>query len=305
MKTTQQSLFLLLFLFLVTGYVPSLEATALSAKETVRIALFGGSSVLTRYLPEEHRHDTVLMRELAVAYPDQRIEVVNLADNGEYIARYFLRGAYERHRRAQSGIDVAIIRFGTNDQKYMAPQEYRSHLERLIEILQSDFPGVQIVLETGIYLDYPRRYSFDRNAILNPFWQVTRELAEQDGYALTDYYEAVRQETKAGNWDVRVRKHSGGNAPFILDSSQDAGKENDPVWFSDVHPNPEGVLLAVREEVKTLKALFPERLPVGQKAHTRGSRPASWYADYLGFSPERMNRRRTSAPKDQLQEATQ
>ena len=277
---------------------------AAATTETVCVALLGGSSVRTSYLPEELQHDVVLERELAVAYPDQKIEVVNLADNGEYIARYFLRGAYERQRRTLQGMDIAIIRFGTNDQKFMDSQEYRRHLEKLIETLQTDFPGVRIVLETGIYLDYPLHYSFDRNAVLNPFWQVSRDIAEETAFPLVDYYEAVKRETKVGNWDVRVRKNEG-NDVFVLDASQDAGRENDPSWFTDVHPNPEGVRLAVREEVEQLKANFPERLPTGQKSQALASRSASWYADYLDFSPERMSQKRVSTPVDQLQGAIQ
>ncbi len=279
-------------------------AGAESAKPVVRVALFGGSSVLTSYLPGESKHHTQLQSELSKTYPNQAIEISNFADNGEYIARYLLRGAYERHRVSQPGIDLAIIRFGTNDQKHATPEEYRNQLDRFVELLESDFPGIQIILETGTYVDFPAHYSFDRNVRLRPYWQAARDLAEEKNYPLVEYYEAVKRETANGNWDVRVRKREG-NEAFVLDGSQDAGKENDPEWFTDIHPNPEGVRLAVVEETKALKAHFPDALPTGQEALAREPLPTSHYESLLDFSAEQMEPKKGFMNEDQLQKATQ
>lgn len=276
-----------------------------SLAEDVHVALFGGSSVATTYLPEESKHHAVLEKELAKAYPGQAIKVSNFADNGEFIARYLLRGTYEKHRESVPGIDVAIIRFGANDIKRMDGAEYRGQLEKFIELLKKDFPRIQIILETGMYVDYPAHYSSDRNKKLNPAWQVSRDIAAKDGYPLVDYYETVKVETAAGNWDVRVRtkrKDKPAGERFILDASQDAGKENDPKWFTDIHPNPKGVQMAVREEVKTLKAHFPEKLPSGEKALKREAKSPADYSEYLNFPPGRLELKGKNP--DQLQEAT-
>lgn len=267
------------------------------------MVLFGGSSVLTSYLPDEHKHHTVLVRELAKAYPEQAIEVFNHADNGEFLARYLLRGTYERHRTAMTGIDVAIIRFGINDQKRVDAPEFRRQLERFATLLKEDFPGVRVLIETGAYVDYPAHYSFDRNRFLNPFWAVARLVSEEIGYPLIDLYAATLAEAKAGNWDIRVRKKETGK-DFVIDASQDPGQENNPDWFTDIHPNPEGVRLAVREEVKALLTVFPRRLPAGQVARVRASRPDAFYEGYLEFPAERLLVLKNTAIKDQLQQPT-
>jgi len=268
----------------------------------VHIGLFGGSSVATTYLPEETKHHVVLEKELSAAYPGQEIKVSNLADNGEFIARYLLNGKYEIHRADLTGLDVAIIRFGTNDIKRMKRPEYRKQLDKFVALLQEDFPGVQIIMETGMYLDYPKHYSSDRNASLNPVWQASRDLAQEKGFPLVDFYEAAKEETAAGNWDLRVRARAA-DGPFVLDASRDAGKENNPKWFTDIHPNPEGVRVAVREEVKAIREKFSTALPVGQQARPRDARNQAAYAEYLDFSPDRLTVKPKVAP-DQLQDAS-
>ncbi len=266
-------------------------------KPISRVVLFGGSSVYNSYLPEEFRHHIVLAAMLERGYPHQQITVDNWADNGEFIARYLLKGTYERHREAQPGIDVAIIRFGTNDQKRMDVQEYHVQMEKFLELLQCDFPGIQIILETGIYVDFPNHYNFDRNLILNPFWEVSRKIANTSGYPLVDYYEAARKQTEQGHWDIRVRKG------LIIDSSLDSGKENDANWFTDIHPNPLGVRLAAQEEYSVLKEAFPYGLPTGQTAVKRQAKSNSDYAGLLNFSPDRLVVQKPATPQDGLQEA--
>lgn len=263
-----------------------------------RIVLFGGSSVLTSYLPEEAKHHVVLQALLHDAYPDQAMEIKNWADNGEFIARYLLRGTYEKHRVVQPGIDVAIIRFGTNDQKRMDVAEYHRQMEKFLALLRRDFPGIQIVLETGVYVDFPAHYRFDRNQVLSPYWEVSRQIASQEGLPLVDYFEVGRKETERGNWDLRVRKG------LVPDASQDAGKEGDPDWFSDIHPNPLGVKLAAQEEVRVLKRTFPERLPSGQKAVVREAVSNAGYEELLAFSSDRLAATKTTSTLDALQEAT-
>lgn len=267
----------------------------MSQKEKVHVGLFGGSSVYTSYLPEPAKHHVVLSQQLKSLYPSQSLEVYNLADNGEFIARYLLRETYERHRDLVPGLDVAIIRFGTNDQKRMEVSEYRRHFVRFLDLLMEDFPGVAVFLETGIYLDFPKHYDFNRNAVLNPYWDIAREIASQRGWPLIDYYQRIQTEAEQGNWDVRVRKG------LIPDASQDQGKENDPSWFTDIHPNPNGVRLAVDEEVSIIRSSFPEALPSGQKKAERQPRRGEEYSEYLGFPFARLEVSRSLNPETSLQ----
>lgn len=165
---------------------------------------------------------------------------------------------------------------------------------------------MQIILETGIYVDYPAHYSFDRNQVLNPYWEVSRKIAREEGFPLVEYYEASKQETEAGNWDLRIRNIRRKGPPeqrFVLDASEDAGKEGNAQWFTDIHPNLEGIRIAAREELTVIRNQYPDRLPTGQKASKRQPHDREYYSQYLDFDPARLERRPRNNPERDLQEA--
>lgn len=111
------------------------------AEEVSQMVLFGGSSVRTSYIPEGKQHHQALESMLVEVYPDQKVEVRNWADNGESIARYLLNGAYEAHRSKAKGLDIAIIRFGTNDQKLAKTPEYEKPVEEIHPTSTGRLPG--------------------------------------------------------------------------------------------------------------------------------------------------------------------
>lgn len=268
------------------------QKPAETSQEPSRVVLFGGSNVRTSYMPKGGQYQDLLWERLSQAYPGQRIEVANWADGGETIPRYLLRGAYERHRSKAKGMDVAILRFGGNDQKIMSPAEFEGQLLKFIELLQEDFPGVQIILETEIYVDYPAHYHYDRNQSLDPYWVITRKLSATHGFPLVDYNEATRKATEAGNWDLRIRnvRKAGkrGSERIVFDDSEDAANKNNPRWFSDIHANFAGLEIAIVEEVAVLREVFPDRLPTGQKARARKAHDAAFYEAYLPFAPQKL-----------------
>jgi lysophospholipase L1-like esterase len=257
-----------------------------SGENTVsRIVLFGGSSLATTYVPDEHTHRTLLEQGLRAVYPEQNIEVVNNAYNGELVARYLIKGTYERDRALLKGADIAVLRFGANDQKRIHVEEFRDHMTKFVQLLRQDFPGLHIVFQTLIYLDYPEHMYYDRNQELEPFSQVSRDLAREFGYSLSDFFEVGKRETAKGNWDYRIRRNKDG---IILDNSQDAGNES-PRWFSDIHPNLAGIRMAVEEDIRVLKERFPAQLPTGQKAVSRPAKSAEEYEQLLNFPADRLN----------------
>ncbi len=270
-------------------------AITTQAEDVCRVVLFGGSSVFTSYLPEADKHHAVLQKALTEAYPGQSVQVSNWADNGEFIARYLLKGAYEKQRQPQAGMDIAIIRFGTNDQKRVRVAEYEAQLRKLIELLQKDFPGVAVFLETGIYID-PAHYVSDRNKTLSPYWEVSRKIATEAGFPLVDYFQAGQEETAAGRWDLRARRG------LVLNAEQDAGKGAD--WFSNIHPNLAGVKLAVREELKAIKTRYPDKLPTNQIATQRSVEDEAFYSQWLNFSSDRLAVDKNKNPEKDLQDAT-
>lgn len=266
------------------------------AEEVSRVILLGGSSVKTSYLPKGTKHEDALKELLQEAYPEQKVEVYNWADNGESIARYFLRETYENDYAGAVGADIAVIRFGTNDQKIMSLEEYHHQLTQLVSVLERDFPGIQVFLETGIYVDFPAHYRHDRNITLVPFWDVSRRIAEERNLPLVDYFTISKNETLKGNWDLRVRARPAGQKEFVLDGSQDAGKENDPAWFTDIHPNPVGTRLAAAAETESIKAKFPDALPAGNKKSDRPAVSIEAYEELLNFTRDRLPNKKP-APK--------
>lgn len=278
-------------------------ALCVLAEEVVRVGLFGGSSVATSYLPKEERHDQVLLRELEKRYPGQRFEVRNFAFDGEFIARFLLSGRYERTRRLLigKGLDVAIVRFGINDQKYVDEAEFGRQLRAFVDLLRTDFPGVTVFLETAIFVDYPAHYHYDREKVLSPYWDITRAVAEDMKLPVSDYHASSKAATQAGKWDLRIRLTEREKDGFVLDASRDAEHAGDAKWFSDIHPNHAGIQLAAETEADALMRVFPNVIPTGSRSADHPPKDATAYSALLDFSPERLTRQRKAAPVDRLQ----
>jgi len=263
--------------------------SSLWAAPPSRVVLLGGSSVLTSYLPEESTETATLQRALDARYGEGAAVVENWADNGEFIARFLLSGKYEKFRTKSEGVDVFIIRFGTNDAKRMLPKEFGQQLEKLLDLLHADFPEAKFILGDGLYLDFPDHYTKDRNLEQQPFWEQTRAVAQNRKIPLMPLFEASKKETLNGNWDLRIRSQR--DKTITLDASKDAEFPGDVDWFTDIHPNAAGVKVAVDTEMAVLKSSFPKNLP---KGGTKAERPAKHTEDYvriLNFDPERLKKR--------------
>lgn len=287
----------LIFLFLAFSGIGK------AAENVVRVGLFGDSTLATSYLPKESRPDRALRDELKKRYPDQRCEVYNFALNGEFIARYLLSGKYDqaRTRLGERSLDAIVVRFGINDQKYVDEAEFARQLNVFVDLLKTDFPGAAIILETGPFVDFPAHYHYDREAVLSPYWEKTRQIAEQQGLQVSDYHRASKAATAAGNWDLRIRLTDSKNEGFVIDASRDSEHTGDPKWFSDIHPNSPGIQLAAVTQAQILKDIFPDQIPSGKPGADFQARTTEDYARMLDFSPDRLARPRKVAPVDRLQ----
>jgi len=280
------------------GLLPSANA---SEPPVSRVVLMGGSSVITSYLPEAAKHKNVLQAALDQHYGAGLAQVHNWADNGEYIARYLITGQYDRLRNDVGGVDLFIIRFGTNDAKRMPPKEFGEHLEKLIDLLREDYPDAKVILEDGLYLDYPAHYDHDRNKKQKPYWDQTREIARKRGLPLSALFEASEKATREGNWDLRIRRQE--KNVITLDASKDSEHPGDVKWFTDIHPNPAGVRIAVESEMTAIKALYTGALPSGGRKLERKRTPSDYIA-LLNFAPERLAKKAISNP-DRFQKPVQ
>ena len=265
-----------LFAFASLASEPSAADSNASVTEDgaeVVIVHFGDSTCITSYLPKENRVESVLNKRLAAFYENQRIVSHNVAAGGDYIRQFLDSGRYNRTVKEKiSQIDMALIRYGHNDQKHCEPVEYKQHLEEFCDLLGKDYPGVQILLETNTWVD-PKHHAADPNVSvklnerMNAVWDVVRQVAEERKHRLVEIYERKKNETLAGNWDQRIRNQQLSKAKFgrrILDGEKDNEMKDVPGWFYDNHPNANGVQTIADEEFKVITGLWPYRLPTGR-----------------------------------------
>jgi len=200
-----------------------------------RVVLLGDSNVITSYLAPKDRVDAMLGAALAKTYPSLRVEVENAGRGGDAVKPFLETRRYERDLLTLGRIDVIFVCFGGNDRSRYDVKTFVAFQRRLLRRLREDFPGIRVVLETGVYVDYPRHFDRDRNREMKPYWDAVRSLADTaDG--VLDIWDVTRRETKRGNWDLRYRQTPMGK--LILNRRFDRGHENDPSWFSNIHHTP-------------------------------------------------------------------
>lgn len=287
--------------WLLAGVLFCLTEARAETPPPSRIVLLGDSTYITSYLPGNVSHTAQLQEALDRRYGAGRAEVVNWADNGEYIARFLLTGKYDRLRAKAGGVDVFLMRYGVNDAKRLTPEEFGEHVKRFIEILQKDYPDAKFVLEDGIYVDSPAHYQGERNRKEAPYWEQTRRIAGERGFPLSAFFERSKAETLAGNWDLRIRRQIDG--VVVMDASKDGEHAGDAFWFTDIHPNAEGVRVAVAAEMAVIEEQFPEKLPTGGRKAATVERTKEEYASLLNFSPDRLATRAKNNP-DKLQDSS-
>ena len=231
----------------------------------VVIVHFGDSTCITSYLPAEQRVEAVLNDRLSKFYRNRRIISHNVAAGGDYIRQFLDSGRYRKVVKERiPHIDIALIRYGHNDQKHCEPVEFKRHLEEFCDLLATDYLGVQIVLETNTWVD-PEHHAVDPetsvklNERMNSVWAVVRQVAKQRKLPLVEIYERKKKETEAGNWDQRIRNQQLSKEKFgrpILDGSKDEEMKDVPGWFYDNHPNANGVKIIADEEFRAIDSLF-------------------------------------------------
>jgi lysophospholipase L1-like esterase len=239
-------------------------------QNAVTLVHFGDSTCITTYLPESTRVDVLLNERLRGYYSCLDLKSWNVAQGGDYIAQFLDSGRYKTDVLERiPHIDLALIRYGHNDQKNYDAGTFRHKLAELCDRLEADYPGITIILETNTWID-PQHFasaaSAERlNEKLNPFWDQIRALADERGYPLIDIHARKIAETRRGNWDQRIRNQQIALERFgerILDNSRDVEMLDVPNWFTDSHPNANGVRIMVDEAYRRITQLWPENLPV-------------------------------------------
>ncbi|MFC1715194.1 pentapeptide repeat-containing protein [Candidatus Poribacteria bacterium] len=202
---------------------------------SLAIALLGDCTVSAGYLPPSQRPCAILARSLAEPGYEIPAFVYDLSRDGMNVEGALSR--YEHDVLPIPRIDIAFIRYGITDRKEYGAERFIQLLGHLCQRLEEDFTNVRIVIETGIYVDYPEHYPFDRNAKLVPPYEKARGFAADHGYHLVEIYAELEKRTIAGDWDWRIRGLGIGRPLSLHDASQDHLHEGDPDWFFNIHPN--------------------------------------------------------------------
>ena len=122
------------------------------------------------------------------------------------------------------------------------------------------FPKTRLIIETGIYVDYPAHYLWDRNSRLGPLFEAMSAWAAEHGHAVLDVFHAMKRETERGNWDLRIRGIPTAELA-VVDDSFDGFYGTDPAFFTNIHPNSRCLALIADWQVALLKSLFGAALP--------------------------------------------
>lgn len=226
---------------------------------SVRMLMIGDCTLATSYMPSRYKNERALTDRLRKLYPDDPCTVVNEGLDGESIGKFLKR--YERTLRRYEPPDYVLVRYGVNDRREYGVDGFRAALAELCERLRSDLPRARILLETGVFVDYPAHYEFDRNTVLQPIYAAIHEAAQRYAMPVVDVYERMRRETEQGNWDLRVRGYGVVDEDIpVLGAGQDHLHEGDVRWWTNIHPNPAGIAVIADEEAQVLKRHWPDTL---------------------------------------------
>lgn len=226
---------------------------------SVQILMLGDCTLATSYLPAPLKNETRLEEALRQHYPRESITVVNEGLDGESVAGFLRR--YDRTMARHADPDFVLIRYGVNDRKKYGVDGFRLRLQELCDRIAADYPAAHVLLETGIYVDYPDHYEWDRNSVLQPVYEVIRELGQRRGFPVVDIYERMKRETEQGNWDLRIRGYGiADDMTPVLGAGQDHLYGHDVRWFTNIHPNLAGIAVIADEEARVFAAHWPDTL---------------------------------------------
>ena len=238
-----------------TPYSDEVRAPAPLPKSAFTIALIGDCTVACDYFPPANRPENHLSVRLRRAFPTQSARVINLGRNGESAEDFLRAERWNQAFAATQRLDAAFIRYGINDRKRFGISGCIQNLAALCNAIQERFTGSTLFIETGIWVDYPRHYLWDRNAALSPLYDAMLAFAADAGHATVHIFAGTKAETDRGNWDLRVRglpvpEHT------IVDDSFDGFYGDDPAFFTNIHPNSRCLGLIADWEAEALRGLM-------------------------------------------------
>jgi hypothetical protein len=216
------------------------------------VALLGDSTVACRYFPAANRPENHLLVRLQRAFPDQRFVVQNLAAAEE--GNGLDPGRLAQIFAAIPEMHLVFLRCHIRETEEEGFQAYMRGLQACCDALRQQYPGVTVILETGIWIHHPAHFFEESQGHLAPMYNNLKAWAIEAGYPIIDIYQKMQAEAAKGNWDLRVR-----GLPTleqtVLDDSFDTFFGDEPLFFANIHPNSRCLALIAEWEVALLKLL--------------------------------------------------
>lgn len=244
-----------------TPYSDEVRAAEPREAEASVVALLGDCTVACSYFPPANRPENHLAVRLRRAFAQPSV-VRNFGCDGESAGGLLNSGRLERILATLARLDVAFIRYGINDRKQHGIDGCVRNLGRVTERLLKRFPSATIVIESGLWVDYPAHYLWDRNSRLRPLYEQLRAFSAAQRFRFLDIFAKTQAETAAGNWDLRIRGIPGAEGRLnIIDDSFDEFYGADPAFFTNIHPNSRCVKLIAQLQCELLRDAFGTTLP--------------------------------------------
>lgn len=242
-----------------TPYSDEARAPEPPMESSCCLGLFGDCTVDVN-MPPAMRPESHLAVRMRRAFPGQPFVIRNFGESGGTAGDLLAPGRLAEILAALPRLDLAFVRYGVNDRKRDGIPRCVENVRSLCRRLRRRYANLAVIIETGMWVNQPRHYLYDRNSRLAPLYEALRALAAEEGYPLVDVYTRMEAETKRGNWDLRVRglpdlEH------MILDDSFDQFFADDPAFFTNIHPNSRCLGLIAEWEVAKLRELFGDVLP--------------------------------------------
>ena len=246
-----------------TPYSDEVRAAEPPFAAACSIALVGDCTVACTYFPSANRPQNHLTVRLRRAFPNQPFVIRNLAQNGESADEFLKPQRFDKAFADISRLDIAFVRYGINDRKRHGISGCIHNLHTLCTAIRQRFPCVTLFIETGMWVDYPAHYLWDRNASLGPLYEAMRTWAQEAGHPIVDIYTKMSAETERGNWDLRVRGLPVAEQT-IVDDAFDTFFGGDAAFFTNIHPNSRCLGLIAEWELEQIRLHFGTMLPVGR-----------------------------------------
>ena len=219
-----------------------------SEDNDLTVALLGDSTDMGAYIPDAYKMNRQLEMLLQDRFADTPLAVRNLAESGDYLEKFLTSGRIERELATLDTCDMAVIRYGINDNGHgIKPETFTEQLHDTCDRVLAKFPNCRIVLCTTI------------PSIPEAMHAATRRVAGERHFPLVDVAAMLTVESVHGNfnWHTGIGHHTGYQC-------SENPPDNPTGLGGNQHPNIHGTRMIAEQIYHTIAPLLAEQLEGAQ-----------------------------------------